>query len=104
MNNIDLKRPAPNTDDPVLIARLTRHLDARLHDLAEDWPHVLSADQQEGVIRVRFPGRSASDVARQLESGGISVGLEDDLVVFNLSARVSFEELDHVWGALFELM
>jgi len=104
MRHVDLSTPCSSAADASLLARLTRHLDARLHDLAENWPEVLEADQTTGIIRVRFPDRRAQDVQERLEHSGILLDREGDCVLFRLSLRVSFEDLDHVWGELFSLL
>lgn len=100
MRRIDLKtcRPAPGQE--ALVARLTRHLEARLLDFAPGGPEVLSADQARGVIRARFPGHDTEEVLDSLAAQGILAELEGDSAVFTLSADVPFEALDRVWGCL----
>ena len=105
MRQVDLKHPRPAAGAEEQLARPTRHLDARLHDLDVGWPEVISADQQTGAIRVRFPGRDVQTVLDTLEHNShIYADREGDCVLFRLSPDIPFEDLDYVWGALFELM
>lgn len=104
MRQVDLKHPRPAAGQEALLARLTRHLDARLHDIDINWPEVLKVDQSAGTILVRFPGRDLRQVLDVLHSSGIAVDQEGDCALFHLSPDVPFEDLDYVWGELFNLL
>ena len=86
------------------VARLTRHLKARLEDFEPGGPEVVQADQETGVVRFRIPGRDSAWLQAQLkERWDIRIGVEDGLAVC-LSPEVAFEQLDRFWGCLFELV
>lgn len=87
------------------VARLTRHLKARLEDFGPGGPEVVQADQETGVVRFRLPGRGSAWLQAQLrERWDIRIGVEDGLAVCRLSPQVAFEQLDRFWGCLFELV
>lgn len=97
------ERPAPNQAPRV--ARLTRHLKARLEDFGPGGPEVVQADQKQGVVRFRIPGRDSLQVQKQLEERfQIRTAVEQGLVVCRLTGEVAFEQLDRLWGCLFELV
>lgn len=105
MRTVDLKtvRSVPGQEDRV--ARLARHLDARLRDFGPGGPEVLEADQDAGVVNARFPGHDTAQVLARLEGEhGVFVGLKDGVAVFRLSPDTRFEDLDYVWGCLFDLL
>lgn len=85
-------------------ARLTRHLNGRLHDLAANWPDVLLCDQQQGFVQVRFPGWDVAVLFAELKARGIHAEEGDGCLVFHLPPDLAFEDLDRVWGILFELI
>ena len=87
------------------VARLTRHLKARLEDFGPGGPEVVQADQETGVVRFRIPGKDSAWLQAQLkERWDIRIGVEDGLAVCRLSPQVAFEQLDRFWGCLFELV
>lgn len=86
------------------LAQLTRHLQARLQDFGPGGPQVLSADQDRGRVKVRFPGHNTAHVLQQLESLGVTGLLEGETAVFLLSANTPFEDLDYLWGSLFSVL
>jgi len=105
MRRVDLKTPRSLPGQEERTARLVRHLDARLRDFGPGGPEVLEADQETGVVTARFPGHDTARVLEGLEGEyGVSAGLEDGLAVFRLSPGVPFEDLDYVWGCLFDLL
>lgn len=105
MRQVDLRRSRPQPGQESRTARLTRHLEARLLDFDPGGPEVLCADQAAGQVTARFPGHDTARVLALLEQEfGISVGLEDGLAVFRLSPDLPFEDLDYLWGCLFELL
>ena len=69
MRRVDLARPGAPSGDRARVARLTRHLKARLE---RDW--------------------------------GVTVLQDGKDAVFRLAPSVRFEDLDYVWGALFEVL
>ena len=104
-NMIDLSSPAPSTGDSVRLARLVRHLEARLNDFGPVGPEVRSADQQTGVVLAAFSGRSPQKLADALaQNFGILVRAEGECIVFRLTADCPFEDLDYVWGCLFQIL
>lgn len=105
MRQIPLDRPAPPEADPARLGRLTRHLKARLLDFGPGGPEVLAADEKAGLVSVRFPGGDAAAVARALkENFGVSAALNGERLDFHLAGDTRFEDLDYVWGSLFELL
>lgn len=61
--------------------------------------------KKTGQVRARFPGHDADDIRRQLETRfGVRTRLDGDGLRFQLSPHIAFEELDYVWGCLFELL
>lgn len=105
MRTVNLASSAPSTGDPARLARLTRHLEARLQDFGPGGPEVRSADQGNGLIRARFSGRSPKALAEALEHRfGILVRTEGEDVVFQLTPEIPFEDLDYVWGCLFQVL
>ena len=56
MRYVDLKTPRPAAGQEALVARLVRHLEARLKDFGPGGPEVLQADQESGLVAARFPG------------------------------------------------
>lgn len=56
-------------------------------------------------VRARFPGHDADDIRRQRRRASVSrTRLDGDGLRFQLSPHIAFEELDYVWGCLFELL
>ena len=105
MRALDLGRPAARGGDLARLARLTRHLRARLEDLGPGGPQVLSACEDSGRVSARFPGRSGAEIAGALEGQfQVRVRAEGGLVVFQLSPEMAFEDLDYLWGCLFTLL
>ena len=105
MKYIDFTTSLPQGYDPEQLARRVRHLAARLRDFGPGGPELLSADQTTGQVRARFPGHDTGHIRRQLEERfGIRTRLDGDALLFQLTPHIAFEELDHVWGCLFELL
>lgn len=104
MRQLDLTRSAPNTDGE-RTARLARHLEARLRDFGPGGPEVLSCDQRAGIVTARFPGHSTMDILEQMDTQfHIRAARKGETAVFRLSPDVRFEDLDYLWGCLFELL
>ncbi len=105
MRTVNFTLPSSPDGQASRIARLTRHLEARLNDFGPGGPEVLRADQAHGFVSVRFPGHDPNSVLTQLNAKhGVSAALEGGHVVFYLSPAISFEDLDYTWGCLFELL
>ena len=105
MRAVDLSRPAPRPGDPARLARLTRHLAARLQDFGPGGPELRCADQARGLVRARFSGRSPRALAEALgRDFGVLVRAEGDDLVFQLTPEIPFEDLDYVWGCLFQVL
>ena len=47
---------------------------------------------------------TAAVVERLAREGGVSAALEGDRAVFYLSPHVRFDDLDYIWGCLFDLL
>ena len=105
MKLINFTLPLPQGCDPERLARQVRHLAARLQDFGPGGPELLSADQKTSQVRARFPGHDTDDIRRQLETRfGIRTRPDGDSLLFQLSPSIRFEDLDYVWGCLFELL
>jgi len=102
MRHIDLSQP--QSIHTPRQARLTRHLNGRLHDLAANWPEVVLCDQAQGVVQVRFPGWDTAKLLSELNARGVLAEERDGCLVFHLPPDLAFEDLDRVWGTLFELI
>ena len=105
MRTVDFRSALPGPGDPARLARLTRHLAARLNDFGPGGPEVRCADQARGLVRARFSGRSPGALADALAHRfGILVRAEGEDVVFQLTPELPFEDLDYVWGCLFQIL
>lgn len=105
MREVTLNRPAQTVGDPARLARLTRHLKARLLDFGPGGPQVLRADEKLGRVTVFFPGHKTEEVLDALaQSCGVHAAAEKDQAVFFLTGDTRFEDLDYVWGCLFEIL
>ena len=104
MRTVDLTRPIPSGADPRRVAWLTGHLKARLLDFGPGGPEVVSADPAAGRVTARFPGLEPAAAAARLAEKGISLLTENDCALFCLHPDVRFEDLDYVWGCLFEIL
>lgn len=106
MRNIDLAHPtpAPAPEDRARVARLTRHLQARLLDFGPGGPEVIRADQNAGAVTARFPGHPTGQVLSALSARGIQAAQQGDDALFLLSPATRFEDLDRVWGCLFDIL
>ena len=102
MRQVDLTQSGPPSERT---ARLTRHLKARLEDFGPGGPEVHAADQEAGAVTARFPGHETAQVLRRLEGEcGVLAAQSGEAAVFRLSPSVRFEDLDYVWGCLFDLL
>lgn len=87
------------------IPQLTRHLTARLEDFGPGGPKVLDSNQQTGVIVAIFPGHDTEAVLSRLSAEyGVAVEQEGDRAIFCLNPEIPFEDLDYVWGCLFNIL
>ena len=95
----------PTPEQAPRVARLTRHLKARLEDFGPGGPEVVQADQERGLVCFRVPGRESAWLQEELgRRWNIRIGVEDGLAVCRLGPEVPFEGLDRLWGCLFELV
>ena len=77
MRQIDLTHPNRVPGSEARVARLTRHLRARLLDFGPGGPEVLSADEAAGAVRARFPGHDAAKILDRLAaSAGVRARLD----------------------------
>lgn len=105
MREITLNHPAQTVSNPARLARLTRHLKARLLDFGPGGPQVLGADETLGRVTVLFPGHGTGDVLGALaQNCAVHAAQEGDQAVFFLAEDTRFEDLDYVWGCLFEIL
>lgn len=105
MRQIDLTHSDRAPGSQARVARLTRHLRARLLDFGPGGPEVLSADEAAGAILARFPGHDTARVLDQLAAcAGVHACLDGDCALFLLSSDTRFEDLDYLWGSLFDLL
>lgn len=105
MRQIDLTHSNRAPGSEARVARLTRHLQARLLDFGPGGPEVLSADEAAGTVRARFPGHDTAQVLERLAvSAGVHTRLEGNCALFLLSSDTQFEDLDYLWGSLFDLL
>lgn len=62
-------------------------------------------DEASGTVTARFPGQDTGGVLDRLERDwGVTVLQDGEDAVFRLAPSVRFEDLDYVWGALFEVL
>lgn len=95
----------PTPAEAPRVARLTRHLKARLEDFGPGGPEVVQANQETGVVRFRIPVKDSAWLQEQLgERWNIQIGVEDGQAVCRLGPDIAFEQLDRFWGCLFELV
>lgn len=82
MRQIDLTHSNRAPGSEARVARLTRHLRARLLDFGPGGPEVLSADEAAGTVRARFPGHDTAQVLERLAaSAGVRARLDGDAPV-----------------------
>lgn len=105
MREVDFTRPCLASSIPERCAALTRHLNARLLDFGPGGPEVLLCDQASGLIQVRFPNRSPNRVAAALSTEyHIQTIPTSNYLELYLNETIPFEDLDYVWGCLFQLL
>ena len=98
MRRVDLARPGAPSGDRARVARLTRHLKARLEDFGPGGPQVTGVDEASGTVTARFPGQDTGGVLDRLERDwGVTVLQDGEDAVFRLAPSVRFEDLDYVW-------
>ncbi len=102
MRHIDLTQPAPEPSPR--LARLTRHLAARLADFGPGGPQVVLCDQSRGFVAARFPGHETAQVLQGLAGFGVAAVQDGELARFWLRPDGRFEDLDYLWGCLFALL
>ena len=62
-------------------------------------------DQETGIVCFRVPGKDSDWLRQQLEERwDIRIQVEDGLAVCRLRVDIPFEQLDRLWGCLFELV
>ena len=105
MRTVPLHIPQTCHNNPDRAARLARHLEARLLDFGPGGPEVVLCDQDKGIVTARFPGHDIRAVTEQLSTRfGVTTASEGDCAVFHLTDQTPFEDLDYVWGCLFDLL
>ena len=67
MRQIDLTHPNRVPGSEARVARLTRHLRARLLDFGPGGPRVTGVDEASGTVTARFPGQDTGGVLDRLE-------------------------------------
>ena len=97
--SVPASRPSPR------LAALTRHLRARLLDFDPGGPEVIAWDEGTGWIKARFPNLSPQEAEEALRSRfGVEICAEGQYALFYLNETLPFEDLDYVWGCLFEIL
>ena len=105
MRRVDLARPGAPSGDRARVARLTRHLKARLEDFGPGGPQVTGVDEASGTVTARFPGQDTGGGLDRLERDwGVTALPDGGDAVFPLAPSVRVWGLGHVWGALFEVL
>ena len=104
MRTVNLNQKAQMPSKPERLARLTRHLRARLLDLGAGTPELEQVCQEEGTITARFPGRTAEEMMSRLREHGVSCTGAGERVCFCIPEELPFEDLDYVWGCLFQIL
>lgn len=104
MNELHFEKMTRNIHDPARLARLVRHCKARMEDFGPGGPQVLTADQSTGRVTLRFPGRDRDEVLSALARQGIFLAREGNGAVVCLDDGGRFEDLDRLWGSLFEVL
>lgn len=104
MRAVDLSHPAVG-GDRTKIARLVRHLRARMEDFGPNGPQVMEADEAYGRVSVRFPGHDTKAVLARLDREcSVTAAQQGDTAVFYLKEGTIFEDLDYLWGSLFDIL
>ena len=105
MRIVDFTRPCPTPSNPERRAALTRHLNARLLDFDPGGPEVLLCDPESGLIRFCLPDLSAHRASAALSMNyQIQTIPASDYIELYLNETIPFEDLDYVWGCLFQLL
>ncbi len=105
MRTVALHLPVQNPRDPNRLAALTRHLNARLLDFGPGGPEVVSFDEGRGLVKARFPDHDTQKLLHDLsQTWDVQAAQETGLALFYLNENTQFEDLDYVWGCLFDLL
>lgn len=72
MRRVDLARPGAPSGDRARVARLIRHLKARLEDFGPGGPQVMGVDEASGTVTARFPGQDTGGVLTGWSGTGVS--------------------------------
>lgn len=105
MRTVILSVPAQMSLPSPRLSALTRHLNARLLDFEPGGPEVISCDERTGQVKARFPHHSTQAVADALHSCfGVDICAENQYALFYLNETILFEDLDYVWGCLYEIL
>ena len=102
MRQVDLSKPGPVPGEQV--SRRTRYLEARLKDFGPGGLEVLETAPEAGFVSARFPGHDTGEVLSGLARRGVTAERQGDCAVFRLNPAIPFEDLDSVWGCLFEVL
>lgn len=105
MRTVDFTRLCPASSDPERRAALTRHLNARLLDFDPGGPEVLLCDPESGLLRFCLPDLSPYRASAALSTNyQIQTIPAFDYIELYLNESIQFEDLDYVWGCLFQLL
>ena len=87
------------------VEKLTGHLNARMEELIEDGLTVSHTLQNSvGRVMIRFPNEESGRARKRLADYGIASTVEENQVIFTVTALVSHEDLDYVQGAVMEIL
>lgn len=105
MNRVDMSRPAffLTPEEQERVSRLTRHLSARMEELAFRGLEVVDTHQEEGLVVIEAP--DVENLAGQLRwNCGVWGKPAGQWVLLFLRPEMRFEDLDALWGAMDELL
>lgn len=105
MSQLELYRPALylSAEERERVGRLARHLRARMMELEENGLEIRDFREEEGLVSVAAPDQENLAGRLRWEHGIHGKPIQDGVELW-VNPRTAFEELDGVWGALYELL
>ncbi len=111
MRTVDLRKDLPFMpfEGFAGIRQRTAHLAARMEELCEDGivvEHGLLEVEGSGWVTVLLPQMAALGALNALADWGVKAQLtpQNDKLLFWVTGRVSFEDIDFLQGAVMEIM
>ena len=105
MSRLELSRPAFCLDgeERERVRRLARHLHARMAELEEDGLEIRAFREEEGLVAIAVPEQE--NLAGRLRwEHGVHGAVKDGSVELWVTPATAFEDLDSVWGAVYEIL